>query len=533
MEHELEQDWKQRAIAAEKTVEVLKRRLAAIDSGAERSVIRSQLESMQRRAMGIERRRALSELRSAELQKYSESLESEVAARTRQIRTIMDHVTTGFLLVGKSGRVEPGWSKSCAALLTTSELTDRPLAECLGYDGAATRELEGGLEQVFDDFLPEELLLAQLPNRVTIGKRVVALSYSVVRDGGAVVSILLTLTDISSQIEAEAAARRAQALVSILSQLTTFRLYVSDVNHLLVEAEDGIRVGDLDLVRRSIHTVKGNSSVYGLEEVVSVCHEVESSETIVRDHLARIERTLHAFIDDHRALFGSAFGEGASEEEVVRLSRKSFQQLVDLARVDAGTARRYLSESRRIPAAQLAAPLEAVVERLASRLGKAVDVAVVGGDVMVDPEGIAPVLRCLPHLVRNAVDHGLESPEERGEKPPRGTLTLSFEEDGDSLRIAIADDGRGIDTRSVSAIAKDRGLIEDGKELVFEEAVALVVRGGVSTANQVTDISGRGVGLSATREALESVHGKLSVESELGKGTTIRLICPIVVPDAA
>ena len=361
----------------------------------------------------------------------------------------------------------------------------------------------------------------------------VALSYSAVRHQGAVSAVLVTLTDISSQVEAEAAARRAQALVAILSQLTTFRLYVSDVNHLLVEAQDGLQAGDVDLVRRSIHTVKGNSSVYGLEEVVSVCHEVEASETIVRDHLARIDRTLRAFIDDHRALFGSGFGEGGADEEVVRLSRKSFQQLVDLARVDAGTARRYLSESRRIPAAQLAAPLEAVVERLASRLGKAVDVSVVGGDVMVDPEGIAPVLRCLPHLVRNAVDHGLEVPDERGEKSPRGRLTLSFEEVGDSLRIAVADDGRGIDTRSVAAVARDRGLIEGGKDLVFEEAVALVVQGGVSTANEVTDISGRGVGLSATREALEAVHGKLSVQSELGKGTTIQLICPLVVPTAA
>lgn len=533
MEQDLEQDWKQRAIAAEKTVDVLKRRLSAIDSGEERSVIRSQLESVQRRAMGIERRRALSELRSVELQRYSESLEGEVAARTRQIRTIMDHVTTGFLLVAKSARVETGWSKSCSSLLSKDDLTDRPLADCLGFDKGATLELEGGLEQVFDDFLPEELLLAQLPNRVSIGERMVGLSYSVVRDQGGVSAVLVTLTDISSQVEAEAAARRAQALVAILSQLTTFRLYVSDVNHLLVEAQDGLQAGDVDLVRRSIHTVKGNSSVYGLEEVVSVCHEVEASETIVRDHLARIDRTLRTFIDDHRALFGSGFGESSSEEDVVRLSRKSFQHLVDLAGIDAGTARRYLSESRRIPAAQLAAPLEAVVERLASRLGKAVDVSVVGGEVLVDPEGIAPVLRCLPHLVRNAVDHGLEVPDERGEKSPRGRLTLSFEEVGDSLRIAVADDGRGIDTRSVAAVARDRGLIEAGRDLVFDEAVALVVQGGVSTANQVTDISGRGVGLSATREALEAVHGKLSVQSELGKGTTIQLTCPLVVPNAA
>ncbi len=176
--------WQSRAEAAERTVAVLKKRLRAIDSGEEKTVIQRRLESANRRAVENDRRRALSELRSNELQKYSARLEGEVAARTEQIRTILDHVSAGFLLVGPSLTIEPGWSRSCERLFALAQPGGVALARALGWSDAQRADFEASASQVFDDILPEELTTAQLPVRATVAGRTLHLEYSAVRAGG-------------------------------------------------------------------------------------------------------------------------------------------------------------------------------------------------------------------------------------------------------------------------------------------------------------------------------------------------------------
>jgi len=521
--------WEVRARAAEKTAAVLKQRLHAIDSGEERSVIKAQLESMQRRAIEIERRRALGELRTQELQRYSATLESEVAARTRQVRTILDHVTAGLLLLGRDLHVEPGASAHCATLLGGSDVVGARFADCLRLTGERAATLEVGLEQIFDDVLPEAVSVEQVLRRVTLDARVLDLAYRAVRDdAGAVTSVLVTITDISAQIAAERAARRAQSLVAILRQIKAFRAFVVDVRQTLSEALDAVEEGDDTFTRRAIHTVKGNASLFGLDDVVQVCHEVEDLARLDPPAIERVARALLKFLDEHYELLQIPTGEATTDpDERYAVSRAHLERLARQAAAgEARAVERLLAELRVVPVGEALMPLDAAVVRVAERLEKEIDLVLEGTDTLIDPARLAPILRCIPHLLRNAVDHGIERPDARGEKPERGRLRVAFRDDAGDFVLEVSDDGRGIDPSKVAEVAAARGLVAPGSALTDEAVFDLLSQDGFSTADDVTEISGRGVGLSAMRSAVEALGGTMSLSSSPGRGTTFLVRVP-------
>lgn len=518
--------WQTRAEAAERTVDVLKRRLRAIDAGEEKTVIQRRLESAHRRVVENDRRRAISELRNSELQRYSARLEREVATRTEQIRTILDHVSAGFLLIGPSLTIEQGWSRSCELLLASPALGRTPLARALRWNDVKSADFEASAEQVFDDILPEELTTAQLPPRAEISGRVLHLEYSVVRVGGAVARILVTITDVTAQAAAERDARRHRVLVQILTQREAFRMFVFDTRRMLSDATDAHDERDDAWVRRAVHTIKGNAASFGLDELARLCHEVEGAE-IEREGLARISEALSGFLTEHRDVLGIDPSDEACN--VYTLSKRDIEAIIARAgHHDERGIQQLLSQIRSKPAGEFVGPIRAAVVRLSDRLSKDVDFEVRGADVTLDPERLGPVLRCLPHLVRNALDHGLEMPAERGEKSTRGRLALNFAANDQGWSIEVVDDGRGIDPRRVADAAVRRGFlsVERAATLTRDEVMTLLTANGFSTVEEVTEISGRGVGLSAVREAVEGLGGDMVVESEVGQGTTFRLQVP-------
>src|SRR5262249_36613092 len=137
------------------------------------------------------------------------------------------------------------------------------------------------------------------------------------------------------------------------------------------------------------------------------------------------------------------------------------------------------------------------------------------------------------HLVRNAVDHGIESPAQRvnSGKPAHGTVTLDAYHQGNQIVIEVNDDGRGIDRERLTAKAVERGLIKPSEALAMDEADVndLIFHPGLSTAEQVTSISGRGVGMDVVKAVLEKLKGSVSIKSTPGKGTTFYLKVPLTL----
>ncbi len=164
-------------------------------------------------------------------------------------------------------------------------------------------------------------------------------------------------------------------------------------------------------------------------------------------------------------------------------------------------------------------------------LNKKVRLEIEGGETAMDQTIIDSLKDPLVHIVRNCIDHGLESPEQRLKtgKSEEGLLRLSAEQHGDSVQITIADDGRGIDAEKVRVKAIERGIVSENQALTREEALQLIFRPGFSTADTVSQLSGRGVGLDVVRRQIEGLRGSVELTSEPGQGTTIRLTLPLTL----
>ncbi|RAK69699.1 chemotaxis protein CheA [Hymenobacter edaphi] len=171
-----------------------------------------------------------------------------------------------------------------------------------------------------------------------------------------------------------------------------------------------------------------------------------------------------------------------------------------------------------------------VVRDVATAEQKQVELTISGQDIQIDRNILQIITDSLLHLVRNAIGHGIETPQERlkAGKPEVGQLTLSAQTDRDNVLIRISDDGRGVDAERVRRKAVERGLLsrEAAARLNEAEVHNLLFEAGFSTAEQVTEISGRGVGLDVVKLAIDSLGGQLRVDSRLGQGTTFTLVLP-------
>jgi two-component system chemotaxis sensor kinase CheA len=185
--------------------------------------------------------------------------------------------------------------------------------------------------------------------------------------------------------------------------------------------------------------------------------------------------------------------------------------------------------TRMVPVATITDQLHRAVRDLARTQNKKIRWDVRGGDTELDRGVLNQLSDSLLHLVRNAVDHGVESPAEReaAGKPPEATIRLHAMQLGSEVIIAVTDDGRGIDVEAVRAQAAKRGVDTDG--MTEDELLRLTMHSGLSTTSFVTDVSGRGVGLDVVRVNVESARGRVEVRSQPAGGTEFRIVVPITL----
>ncbi|HEX4269409.1 MAG TPA: chemotaxis protein CheA [Steroidobacteraceae bacterium] len=225
---------------------------------------------------------------------------------------------------------------------------------------------------------------------------------------------------------------------------------------------------------------------------------------------------------------------------VAKLARAGDPSLPDLLQDRHGALERLVAELRRSVLRMRVRPLRTVLQRfprlvreMSANLGKSVKLVIEGEETEADKAIVEMLFEPLLHLVRNAIDHGVESTGERtaAGKEPTARLRIRAERRADQVLIEISDDGAGIELSRVREVAVGRGLITQEELLTLTEAEALdlVFAPGFSTATRVTEISGRGVGMDAVRRAVERVGGHVSITSVAGRGTAVELSLPFSV----
>jgi two-component system chemotaxis sensor kinase CheA len=172
-----------------------------------------------------------------------------------------------------------------------------------------------------------------------------------------------------------------------------------------------------------------------------------------------------------------------------------------------------------------------IVHDIAQKLGKEVKLEISGGDTELDKTVVEKIADPLVHMVRNALDHGLESTEGRraAGKPVEGLVKLNAYHEAGSIAIEISDDGQGLDQARIFAKAVEKGIIDTGANLSKEDMQKLIFAPGFSTASEVTDLSGRGVGMDVVRRNIEELRGVISIDSEKGKGTRFIIRLPLTL----
>ncbi len=204
-----------------------------------------------------------------------------------------------------------------------------------------------------------------------------------------------------------------------------------------------------------------------------------------------------------------------------------------LAELDANTRELQGSvmQIRMLPISFAFSRLPRLVRDLASKLGKNIELEIHGETTELDKTVMEKIGDPLVHLVRNSLDHGIEMPEARAAagKPETGTIVLSAYHEGGNIVVEIIDDGAGIPSDKILAKARERGLVGDDEQLTDKQIHDLIFHPGLSTAAEVSDISGRGVGMDVVRRNINDLGGMVEVVSELGKGTTFRIRLPLTL----
>jgi two-component system chemotaxis sensor kinase CheA len=188
---------------------------------------------------------------------------------------------------------------------------------------------------------------------------------------------------------------------------------------------------------------------------------------------------------------------------------------------------------RMLPVANVFNKFPRMVRDLAQKTGKEIDLVMRGQETELDRSVIEQINDPLIHLIRNSVDHGIEKPEDRiaAGKPPKGTVLLTAKHEQGHILLTVEDDGGGIDTEKLKASAIRKGLMTETEAAVVpaDRAVDLIFMPGLSTAEKVTDVSGRGVGMDIVRNNLERVNGTIAVETSVGKGTRFQVTLPLTL----
>lgn len=489
-------------------------------------------------AFGIHRDRLEAD-RSAELRTRNEELEAlrrtlelrveertrELTRRNAEMSLVLDNVAEGLFAVDRQG----SFSSEGSAAFTSWFGRPSPGQSFISFLGRHAPEyalaVQAAWEQVVDDILPLDAALDQIPRRFAVGDRQYELAIAPI--GEEQEKLLVVVSDVTSAVAHEkilAERREAFALFEhILAHRAHFLASFEEMSTLVAR----VLAPSVDraVFARDLHTLKGNALVLGLESVGAICHALESRFAeeqsrpsaqeleVLQKRWAALQGEVDRLLGQHRhsieltpAQYGSlvcAIREAKPHEALLRM-------VVDFKLEPVEPRLRSFAEQ---------------TQRLAARLEKEVEVEIENDDdVRVDGPTWAPLWAALVHAVRNAIDHGIEAPRERRAvgKPPCGRIALRAARAGETIAIEVRDDGRGIDWDLIRARAAARGTEADTKEAIQ----ATLFAGGVSTASEVTDLSGRGIGMSALSAAVRELGGTLELNSTKGAGTQLRMVFP-------
>ena len=479
----------------------------------------------------------------SELKRYNEQLEQMVKERTAQLnhamnlqKSILESLGQGFFIFGEDKKILDVRSKA-SDLMFNKEVPGQNFIDILPLSQTDKNTNMMLVDQIFSDTLPFEDLKGLLPaNFDNEQMRHITLDYHPYQanESEKVDGVIVVATDKTEEIAFEKMAKaeksKAQLILKVIKNPNHFHTLLKDMDRFL-DYYAGIAEKDLiqqeDSLKREIHTIKGTVSFYHFDDLTSLLHDFEEDikqkgikNSDYKNYFRKIFLFLNQFKKENKSLIlGQLEIKSRFQKEIFEFYKSNQNQMKQEMRVS------FFYNLCLLPARESLSYIEELAQDLAKRLGKKVStVEIVGEDIHLLPQQ-HEILFAMVHLLRNSLDHGLETTEERLRlnKNEYGKINITLSLDGNyfeakNLTITFKDDGRGIDL--------DKIREKLGPNLSDEQIYQKMLVSTFSTKENVSDISGRGVGVNSVFEIVRKQNGKMNISSSKNRGTTIQMIVP-------
>ncbi|AKZ63487.1 chemotaxis protein CheA [Herbaspirillum hiltneri N3] len=488
-----------------------------------------------------------------------------VKQKTADMQAMLQNIPQGILTVVDGNKVHPEYSAFLETVFETTDIAGRDLmglvfaGTSLGADTLSQIEAIGGAcigEDVMNFEFNEHLMVGEVEKKMADGRvKILDLSWSpITDDADTVIRLMLCVRDVTELRKLAAEANEQKHELEMIGEIlavaapkfedfiATSRRFL-DENEQIVHQNPEATAFAIAKLFRNMHTIKGNGRTYGLLHLSNVVHDVEEhyddlrhpetgavwdQERLLQD-LARVRVAIDRYARINEVTLGrQAAPEQAAavERHILTIDRKHIQEsLHRLETVNTSNlhelvaVRNAVRKTLRLlgtePVADVLASVTDSLPALASELGKAAPAVVIEDNGYVIHTHASSLLKnVFMHLIRNAMDHGLETPDERQAKGKNetGTIRLQLGVMDNMLHMALSDDGRGLALAHIRRTAVEKELIAADAVLSDAELARLIMRAGFSTRSEVTDVSGRGVGMDAVLDFVTQEHGRIEIE---------------------
>lgn len=493
-------------------------------------------------------------------------LQSSERVRSVNIRLteILNHLPHALVKVSLEGRVSNDYSAQCTEFFQRENLARVQFAELAfpGDEGKQKTWTENLAVLASDNLMSFDELAKFMDAEFTIHngteERNYSMTYSPCRNAyGALIAIDIGVEDVTEQKKLKREQQEIQSQQEVLIQISrnpdSFMNFLSLAKEIIKEFQEtlmrlmrgksSVEPASVDRIMRRLHNLKGFAGLFSLSDLKETVHEAETNFSELKEegassvnvitHLEQSFQSLRAEVDKvnlivagmdpelRRRLFGIVLTQVDFEKLKKLVENKKYDQL-----------RPWLTSIEKVESKKLVELWPAEAKRIAERLGKSIVFETSGEGGRISKDLFMALDKILIHLLRNGVDHGIETPDERIEKgkAEQGLIRATIELSETALLISVSDDGRGIDGAALVERARQN---KDLNQQLVEQFSALgtpqkiLVLPGFSTADEVTDISGRGVGLDSVASAVEALGGALKIDSELGCGTKFSILIPV------
>ena len=490
------------------------------------------------------------EVANEKLDEYNKNLEVIVAERTKELSAANKFITAminsldqGLFVFNNTKKCLDIFTKACEKMFKKSP-AGLEVPKLLGLNEKEVEAFDKWNGVLFSNMMPFEAVKALGPKNVVrsrYGKddfQFIDLAYYPMKnDDDQIENVVVVATDKTVEVEAEEKFKEKDAYVTmvlnVIKNKKAFYDFLDEMEEMLVNLSDFSRHEDItNIAMIAFHSMNGGFASYSIAHLVRVARSSESQIKSFIGNRQELESLLTYLIANFRKerneLVAQIEVQLGDSKNNIEISKDDIAELKNRLYSNEDPKELFTEYFERQKIGSIFSTYADLMIKISKQLGKPMTpLLVIGGDVRVNTDKIKEFSSTLVHLFRNCMDHGIESLDKRIEagKPEEGSIQITCKVKGDNLRVVIQDDGGGINTTKVREILTQKGI--DQAALSDKEAMMYIFKPDFSTAEALTELSGRGVGMSAIDQSVKNLGGKLDLESEMGKGSKFTFDLPI------